>query len=97
MKSLFEAILLLDSEEEAECFMIDLCTPQELAALKERWRVCQLLNASEHSYREISSVTGASTTTVTRVARFLNKESYAGYKSVLKKIANVKRGKENDQ
>jgi TrpR-related protein YerC/YecD len=90
-KGLFEAIVMLNSADEAEKFLLDLCTPQELKAMKERWQVCQMLERGKLSYREISSATGASTTTVTRVARFLNGEPYGGYRSLIDKIkAKVK-------
>lgn len=87
---LFEALLLLENSEEAETFLKDLCTPQELKALKERWEVCQLLNERKLSYRQISNLTGSSTTTIGRVARFLNDEPYQGYKKILNKIRKEK-------
>lgn len=80
------AICLLDSPRDAESFLTDLCTPQEIKSLKERWMVCQLLNSKKFSYREISEITGASTTTVTRVSRFLNNETNNGYRLILDKI-----------
>ena len=83
---LFDAILLLETKKEAFNFFKDLCTPQELIALGERWRVCQLLEGGDLSYREIHKLTGASLTTVGRVARFLKDEPYHGYKSVLEKF-----------
>ena len=66
-----------------EKFLIDLCTPAELKALSERWHVAQLLDKGELSYREIYAVTGVSTTTIGRVARFLKDEPHQGYRSVL--------------
>ncbi|MDR1034641.1 MAG: trp operon repressor [Holosporales bacterium] len=86
MKSLFEAVLRLENVDEVEKFFIDLCTLRELKTLKERWEVCQFLNSGQLSYREISVKTGASTTTITRVARFLKNESFNGYRCVLDKI-----------
>ncbi|MDR1288887.1 MAG: hypothetical protein LBJ77_00625 [Holosporales bacterium] len=86
MKSLFEAVLKLENVDEVEKFFVDLCTLQELRILKERWEVCQLLDSGQLSYREISEKTGASTTTVTRVARFLRDEPFKGYRCVLDKI-----------
>lgn len=83
---LFDAILLLDSKQEAYNFFKDLCTPQEITALTERWRVCQLLQSGDLSYRDIHSLTGASITTIGRVARFLKDEPYHGYKAILEKI-----------
>lgn len=82
---LYEALLLLENKEEAKNFMKDLCTPQELTAMQERWRVCQLLDQEGLSYRDIHGITGASLTTVGRVARFLKNEPYNGYRVVLDK------------
>ena len=91
---IFEAILHVTTREEAEKFFKDLCTPQEINALRERWRVCQLLETGELSYRQIHAITGASLTTIGRVARFLNEESHQGYKNVLRKIKNKENIKE---
>ncbi len=87
---LYEALLLLDRKEEAFNFLKDLCTPQEVQALTERWRVCQLLDAGDLSYRDIHSLTGASLTTIGRVARFLKEENYNGYRAILDKLENKK-------
>ncbi|MDR1414127.1 MAG: TrpR YerC/YecD [Puniceicoccales bacterium] len=83
---LYDALLLLTNREEAVNFIKDLCTPREIAALSERWKVCQLLAAGRSSYREISAITKASITTVGRVARFLRNEPYGGYERILKKM-----------
>ena len=72
------------------CIGQALCTPSELKALNERWSVAQLLHKDEMSYREIASKLNASTTTVTRVARFLTNEPYKGYQKILKRINNEK-------
>lgn len=84
--SLYQAFLSLKTEEEWERFLKDLCTPQEIRSLKERWRVCQLLQSEKHSYRDIHQITGASLTTIGRVARFLKEEPYYGYKIVLERL-----------
>lgn len=91
---LFDAIVRLKSHDEAEKFFKDLCTPQELHALRERWRVCQLLETKELSYREIHAITGASLTTIGRVARFLNEEPHQGYRSMLRKIKDKDKEKQ---
>ncbi len=83
---LFDALLLLKNKDEAFNFFKDLCTPQELKALTERWRVCQLLSQEELSYREIHGRTGASLTTIGRVARFLKDEPYHGYRLILNRM-----------
>ena len=90
MKNLNEALLLLKNKSEVTEFLNDLCTPSELKALNERWSVAQLLHKDEMSYREIASKLNASTTTVTRVARFLTNEPYKGYQKILKRINNEK-------
>lgn len=83
---LFEAIAQLDDASEAKNFFTDLCTPAEIKAFIERWRVCQLLKEKKYSYRQINEITGASLTTIGRVARFLNEENHGGYQTVLRKL-----------
>jgi TrpR-related protein YerC/YecD len=78
---------LLKNKKEVEDFLKDLCTPGELKALEERWAVAQLLYKDKLSYREIAAQLQTSTTTVTRVARFLSSEPYQGYKRILKRMA----------
>ena len=77
------ALTRLDDEASITAFLIDLCTPAELRALKERWHVAQILNEGEKSYREINAETGVSTTTIGRVARFLKDEPHGGYRAIL--------------
>ena len=84
--SLYDAMVSLKAAKEIESFLKDLCTPAELKALNERWAVVQLLDMGQLSYREINKQTGTSTTTVSRVARFLTQESYSGYRLLLDKI-----------
>ena len=86
MKNLNEIFLLLKNKNEVDDFLKDLCTPAELKALEERWAVAQLLYDDNLSYREIAAKLKTSTTTVTRVARFLSSEPYQGYKRILKRI-----------
>ena len=95
INDLCEAFLLLETKDEAYNFLKDLCTPQEISALTERWRVCQLLERGDLSYRDIHKITGASLTTIGRVCRFLKEETYYGYQTILKKlnIRKIKRGK----
>jgi TrpR-related protein YerC/YecD len=83
---LSNALLLLKNNKEVNEFLTDLCTPSELKALNERWSVAQTLNKNELSYREIADKLKTSTTTVTRVARFLSSEQNDGYKTILKRI-----------
>ena len=80
------ALRAAQSDEDLVRFLRDLLTPGEIRTLAERWRVARLLDEGGHSYREISEMTGASTTTVTRVARFLSQEPWLGYRSVLDRL-----------
>jgi TrpR-related protein YerC/YecD len=84
--ALYEAFMTLKDADELKRFMIDLMTPGEIAAFAERWAIARLLNEGKLGYREIAAQTGASTTTVARVARFLKQEPYHGYKLVLDRI-----------
>lgn len=83
---LAEAMAGMPDGVTLEQFLIDLCTPAELRALSERWHVAKLLDAGELSYREINARTGVSTTTIGRVARFLNEEPHGGYRAALEQL-----------
>ncbi len=84
--TLLEAFSAFKTPQELELFLTDLCTPAELRALASRWQVAQLLDEGNISYRDISEQTGASTTTVGRVARFLNEEPHQGYRLALDRV-----------
>jgi TrpR-related protein YerC/YecD len=84
--ALIEAILTLKSNGEVRAFLDDLCTPSEMRAFAERFRVARLLDEGQMSYRDISEATGASTTTVTRVARFLREMPHQGYRLVIDRM-----------
>ena len=81
LKELSEAILGLQSKDEVERFLRDLCTIAELEAMGHRWAVAQLVERGL-PYLEISQRTGASTTTVTRVAHWL-RHGEGGYRLAL--------------
>lgn len=87
MKNLFETLVAVDSAEEAEAFLRDLLTPQELEEFQGRWIVANLLYQGDLSYRAIAAKTGMSVTTIGRVSRFLKKEPYKGYKKLIEKHA----------
>ena len=78
------ALKNLNSDKDIDNFLKDLCTPAEIEAMKERWEVAQLLYKGDSTYRDIASKLNTSTATITRVARFLFKESNKGYLSLLK-------------
>jgi TrpR-related protein YerC/YecD len=84
--ALFEAVLRLDSVDEAERFFRDLCTLGELHDLAQRWAVVRLLAEGIH-YTEISRRTGASTATITRIASWLH-HGAGGYREALEKLGS---------
>jgi len=88
--SLARAFLQLKTEEEVERFLKDICTPAEILALRQRWLVAQMLEERKLSYREIHESSGASLTTVTRVARFLFQEGHRGYELILSRAKRKK-------
>lgn len=83
MSDLFEAILELEDADEVERFLRDLCTLNELQAMAHRWEVAKLVEQGL-PYQEISRQTGASTTTVTRVAHWL-RYGEGGYRLALER------------
>lgn len=78
---LFRAILGLKTIREAERFFRDLCTPEELRAMADRWEIARLVAAGQ-PYREIAKKLGTSTATVSRVADWLN-NGLGGYRLIL--------------
>lgn len=87
--SLSEALLCLESTEEVKLFMEDLCTPAEIEAMVDRWRVVQLLEKG-FTYREIRDLTEVSLTTIGRVARFMELGA-GGYRLVLERLKDETR------
>ena len=79
------ALKNINSDRDINNFLKDLCTPSEIQAMEERWEVAKLLYQGKLTYRDIASKLNTSTATVTRVARFLYKESNQGYLKALKK------------
>ncbi len=87
MQDLFETIETLDGSENVERFLRDLCTLSELEAMAHRWEVVKLLDQGL-PYQEIARRTGASTTTVTRVAHWL-RYGEGGYRTALDRRAHL--------
>ena len=85
MQELFATILALESPDEVERFFRDLCTLAELEAISHRWAVAKLLDQGL-PYLEIAQRTGASTSTVTRVAHWLH-HGEGGYQLALERAS----------
>ena len=84
----YKAILLLKDEEECYSFFRDVCTQTELRAMEQRFEVARLLTKGM-VYNEILERTGASSATISRVARSLN-DSTGGYDRVFERMNDGK-------
>lgn len=82
--SLFEAILSLQTVKEAESFFRDLCTIDELKEMADRWQIVDLLRQGK-TYRNIAQKVNVSTTTVSRVAYWLN-YGEGGYQRIYDRV-----------
>lgn len=82
-RELFDAILSLKTREEAERFFRDLCTIGEIEAMAHRWEAARLIDEGL-PYHEVARRTGASTTTVTRVAHWL-RHGEGGYRLAIER------------
>jgi TrpR-related protein YerC/YecD len=87
MTALLDAILALDTRDEAAAFLRDLCTRRELEEMRSRWAVARLL-ADGHPYREIAELTGVSTATITRISQWLH-HGMGGYRLALERLAGA--------
>ncbi|MBR4201167.1 MAG: TrpR-like protein, YerC/YecD [Oscillospiraceae bacterium] len=89
LKDLYEAFAVLKSADEIEMFMQDLCTPQELVAIAQRYQIAKLLSENRR-YAEIVEETGTSTATISRVNRSLSMVSSGGYAIVFDRLKKQK-------
>lgn len=83
MAALAAAMAGLRTPAQMQAFLEDLCTPAELEAMTDRWKVVPLLLEGV-PYREIHDRTGVSVTTIGRVARTLD-HGAGGYAAALKR------------
>ena len=81
LDGLARALATLTRPEQVRAFLEDLCTPAELEALIDRWRVVPYLLRGM-AYREIHDRTAVSVTTIGRVARFLS-QGNGGYQAAI--------------
>lgn len=81
---LCQAVLALETLDEAYQFFEDICTIGELKALSQRMEVAKMLNDG-CTYESIVDTTGASTATISRVKRCLNYGA-DGYQLVLERM-----------
>ena len=85
-ENLYKAILCLKNEEECKKFFNDVATVNELSAMAQRIEVAQLLD-KDLPYTEIMDITGASSTTISRVSKCLNFGD-GGYRLILERLGD---------
>jgi TrpR-related protein YerC/YecD len=83
LHALSSALAALGRADEVRAFLEDLCTPAELEAMSDRWRVVPLLLKGV-PYREIHDLTQVSVTTIGRVARTLERGA-GGYAAAMQR------------
>ena len=81
---LFEGILTLKNIDECYQFFEDLCSIPELKTMAQRFEVAELLY-EDVTYHSISTITKASTATISRVCRSLEYGG-GGYHMVLENL-----------
>ena len=79
-KQLYEVIASLRSSREAEEFLLDLCTPQEIEHMSERLESARLLMEGK-TYSEVLSSVSVSSATLSRVSKCVKYSD--GYNKVL--------------
>jgi len=83
-KALVEAVLALRTRDEAERFLRDLLTEDEIAEFGKRLETARLLNA-DVPYSQIQKLTGLSATTIARVSKWLQGD-LGGYRLVIDRM-----------
>lgn len=81
---LIQAILALKTENEAGRFLRDLMTEKEIKEFAKRLKAAEMLT-EKMPYSIIEKETGLSSTTVARVAKWLNGKG-GGYKTIINKL-----------
>ena len=85
---LMQAMLSLQSTDDAYRFFEDLCTIPEIKSISQRLEVAYLLDKKE-TYQKIADETGASSATISRVNRSLTYGA-DGYRRVLEAMGEEK-------
>lgn len=84
LQELYAALLALETEEEVEIFLEDLCTIKELESMSQRLKAAKMLLDGK-TYNEIVEQTEISSATLARVSKCVQYGN-GGYQRVLTKI-----------
>ncbi len=83
-KRLIEAIIAIDSKDEAMCFFRDLMTEKEIDEFSNRLKAAEMLT-KKIPYTKIEKETGLSSRTIARVSKWLKSDS-GGYLNIINKL-----------
>lgn len=83
-KRLVQAILALKNEDETKRFLRDLMTEGEIEEFTKRLQTAEMLY-KKTPYTIIENRTGMSSTTIARVAKWLNGKE-GGYKTIINRL-----------
>jgi|SRR3989344_4749290 len=83
-KALVGAVLSLRTRDEAERFLRDLLTEDEIAEFGRRFETARLLTA-DVPYSQIQKLTGLSATTIARVSKWLQGD-LGGYRLIIDRM-----------
>ena len=83
-KRLIQSILTLKTNDEARRFLRDLMTEKEIKEFAKRLKAAEMLT-EKVPYSVIEKETGLSSTTVARVAKWLNGKG-GGYRTIISKL-----------
>jgi len=86
-KQFLESILLIKDRKEAEAFLRDLMTENEIIEFGKRIEAARLLSRNTQ-YLTIIEKTGLSSTTIARISKWL-KGSLGGYRLILSRLSNM--------
>ena len=80
---LAQAILSLETEEECNLLLEDICTIKEIEDMAHRFEIAFLLSQGK-TFIDVEKITGASSATISRVNRCLKHGE--GYRHVIEKM-----------
>lgn len=83
-RRLIQAILAIKTEDESRRFLRDLMTEKEIKEFAKRLKAAEMLT-EKVPYSTIEKETGLSSTTIARVAKWLNGKE-GGYKIIINKL-----------
>lgn len=83
LKELYAELIKIETEEECEAFLYDLCTMKELQSMGQRLMAAKMLLEGK-TYNEVIEATDISSATLARVSKCV-RYGDGGYANIIKK------------